>query len=338
MPRDRQRSASSSANERLERRSRHDADRRKRDVTSDDEESRRERRHKRRKYSDDESMEDTEDRKYRRRSRSISKGDERRKEHKRRDRSRSRDRERRRRDRSRSRSPRRHRKPRRDNDRSASPRRSHKSSRRERDRRRHEESASLSPPPQPRSRAPLPDQDVAFGVEKGNISKDADGKPIEKQKPNYGNTGLLARETNTVAGTKIVLKYNEPADSRKPPLKQAWRMYIFKGSALLDTVPLHTRSCWLIGREAQVADLLVEHPSTSSQHAVIQFRYTARTNVFGDKDSRVRPYLIDLESSNGTMVNGEKVEASRFIELMDGDLLKLGSSEREYVVQLPPTE
>ena len=32
-----------------------------------------------------------------------------------------------------------------------------------------------------------------------------------------------------------------------------------------------------------------------------------------------RPFIIDLESTNGTLVNGEKVPAARFYELMAGD-------------------
>lgn len=163
-------------------------------------------------------------------------------------------------------------------------------------------------------------------------------KPIVKEKPNFGNSGLLAKESNIVAGTKIVLKYNEPPEARKPPASQAWRMYIFKGDDLVDTVPLHTRSCWLIGREAAVTDLLVEHPSTSKQHAVIQFRHSVKVNEFGDRTNVVRPYLLDLESANGTELNGERLEGSRYFEIRDKDMMKIGLSEREYVFMLPPSE
>lgn len=162
--------------------------------------------------------------------------------------------------------------------------------------------------------------------------------PIAKEKPNFGNSGLLAKESNTVAGTKIVLKYNEPPEARKPPASQAWRMYIFKSDDLVDTVPLHTRSCWLIGREAAVTDLLVEHPSTSKQHAVIQFRHSVKVNEFGDRTNVVRPYLLDLESANGTELNGERLEGSRYFEVRDKDMMKIGLSEREYVFMLPPSE
>ena len=107
-----------------------------------------------------------------------------------------------------------------------------------------------------RSTAPLPSQQATF-------TKDSDPDAIimpdepEKQKPNYAPSGLLAAETNTVANTSIMLKYNEPPESRLPPASQPWRLYVFKAKDLLDTIPLHTRPCWLFGREKAVVDVPV---------------------------------------------------------------------------------
>lgn len=84
-----------------------------------------------------------------------------------------------------------------------------------------------------------------------------------------------------------------------------------------------------------VVDFPVDHPSCSKQHAVIQFRYVEKKNEFGDKDGKVRPYVIDLESANGTMVNGDKVPGGRYLELRDKDVMKFGLSTREYVLMLP---
>jgi len=44
-----------------------------------------------------------------------------------------------------------------------------------------------------------------------------------------------------------------------------------------------------------------------------------------------RPYLIDLNSSNGTFINGEKLEPSRYYELKQGDVVKFGFSTRDYI-------
>lgn len=164
----------------------------------------------------------------------------------------------------------------------------------------------------------------------------ATGPPPPKQKPNYKPTGLLAKEANTVAGTSKVLKYHEPPEARKPPPQEPWRLYVFKQKDLTDTIHLHTRSVWLVGRDQSIADLHVEHPSLSKQHAVVQFRYLTTRNEYGEKTSTVKPYLIDLESANGTRLNGERVAASRYVELVDGDVVGFGESEREYVMMLPP--
>jgi smad nuclear-interacting protein 1 len=85
-------------------------------------------------------------------------------------------------------------------------------------------------------------------------------------------------------------------------------------------------------------DLPAEHPSISKQHAVIQFRHIEKTNEYGDRIGKVRPYIIDLESANGTKLNGEEIPASRYLELRDKDLLQFGDSTREYVLMLPPKD
>lgn len=160
---------------------------------------------------------------------------------------------------------------------------------------------------------------------------------MEKEKPNFGNTGRLAAESNTVevaGGGSVVLKYHEPPEARKPPPKDAWRLYVFKGEDLLEVVELGGRSCWLVGRDRLVVDFPLDHPSCSKQHAAIQFRFVERRNEFGDRVGRVRPYLIDLESANGSSVNGEGVPGGRFVEIRDKDVLKFGMSGREYVLML----
>ncbi|KAK5074666.1 hypothetical protein LTR64_000870 [Lithohypha guttulata] len=162
---------------------------------------------------------------------------------------------------------------------------------------------------------------------------------IEKQKPNFAPSGKLAAASNTVqtAGQTIVLKYHEPAEARKPPARDAWRMYIFKNDEIVDTVQLFEQSCWLFGREMAVVDIPIEHPSCSKQHAVIQFRYSEKRNEFGDKIGKVKPYVLDLESSNGTFINEQRIPDAKYVEVKDKDVIKFGDSRREYVVQLPKT-
>ncbi|KAM3459532.1 hypothetical protein MY5147_004647 [Beauveria neobassiana] len=182
---------------------------------------------------------------------------------------------------------------------------------------------------------PLPSQEASFAVTRGEEPE----KP--KEKANFGHTGLLAAASNSVTqadGSTVTLKYHEPSEARKPPPRDQWKLYVFKGQDIVDTVDLSARSCWLVGRDMAVIDLPAEHPSISKQHAVIQFRYTERRNEFGDKIGKVKPYLIDLESANGTMLNGVRIQDSRYLELRDKDMVQFGQSTREYVVMLAPRE
>ena len=85
------------------------------------------------------------------------------------------------------------------------------------------------------------------------------------------------------------------------------------------------------GRERRVADIPLDHPSCSSQHAVLQFRLTQKQEG-GVTTKLVRPYLLDLGSTNGSYVNGERVEPQRYVELLEKDVLRFGYSSREYVL------
>lgn len=64
----------------------------------------------------------------------------------------------------------------------------------------------------------------------GSVSRSA-SPPVNKAKPNFSASGLLAAETNTVKSidgkNSTVLKYNEPPEARKPVV--GWRLYVFKG-------------------------------------------------------------------------------------------------------------
>lgn len=184
---------------------------------------------------------------------------------------------------------------------------------------------------------PLPSQADSFAVDKGDL----DEPPKPKEQPNFSHSGSLAKASNSVQqadGSTITLKYHEPPEARKPPAKDDWKLFVFKGDDVVDTVGLSARSCWLVGRETAVVDLAAEHPSISKQHAVLQFRHVEKRNEFGDRIGRVKPYLIDLESANGTELNGKKVADSRYVELRDKDVVKFGHSTREYVVMLAPRD
>jgi len=150
----------------------------------------------------------------------------------------------------------------------------------------------------------------------------------EKEKPSLALSGKLTEDTNTFRG--VLIKYIEPPEARKP--KKHWRFYPFKGETALPVLHLHRQSAFLLGRDRRVADIPIDHPSCSKQHAALQFRMVEFTRADGRVGRRVRPYVIDLGSANGSYVNGQRIEPQRYVELFEKDVVKFGFSSREYVL------
>ncbi|XP_072751314.1 smad nuclear-interacting protein 1 [Anoplolepis gracilipes] len=150
----------------------------------------------------------------------------------------------------------------------------------------------------------------------------------EKEKPNFELSGKLTEDMNTVNG--VVIKYSEPEDAKKP--KRRWRLYPFKGEKALPTLYIHRQSAYLMGRDRKVADIPLDHPSCSKQHAALQYRLVSYQKEGGIEGRRIRPYIIDLESANGTFVNNVKLEPRRYHELLEKDVVRFGFSTREYVL------
>lgn len=88
----------------------------------------------------------------------------------------------------------------------------------------------------------------------------------------------------------------------------------------------------MFGRERKAADIPIDHPSCSKQHAVIQYRLTKKKDADGLLNEAIRPYLMDLGSTNGTFVNGDRIESQKYYELLEKDLIKFGNSSREYIL------
>lgn len=162
-----------------------------------------------------------------------------------------------------------------------------------------------------------------------NDAPDADeATEKEKEKPNFGLSGKLTEDTNKVNG--VVIKYAEPPEARRS--KRLWRFYPFKGTESLQIIHLHRQSCYLIGRDKHICEMTVDHPSCSKQHAALQYRLVPYEREDGSKGKHVLPYIIDLESANGTFVNGNKIDPKKYVELREKDVVKFGFSTREYVL------
>jgi smad nuclear-interacting protein 1 len=98
----------------------------------------------------------------------------------------------------------------------------------------------------------------------------------------------------------VVLKFTEPLDAAAPE-KDEWTMYPFKGdqsigkslsvlsSFDIDPIKLGPKSSvYLFGRDNRVADILLENPSCSMQHAVLQFREKHVTRTLSTEEQTAR--------------------------------------------------
>ncbi|KAM8796173.1 smad nuclear-interacting protein 1, partial [Eudromia elegans] len=175
------------------------------------------------------------------------------------------------------------------------------------------------------------EKNEASGVSQNPELRQSENKPkepVKKEKPSFELSGALLEDTNTFRG--VVIKYSEPPEARIP--KTRWRLYPFKNDEFLPVMYIHRQSAYLLGRHRRIADIPIDHPSCSKQHAVFQYRLVEYTRADGTVGRRVRPYIIDLGSGNGTFLNNQRIEPQRYYELKEKDVLKFGFSSREYVL------
>lgn len=169
-------------------------------------------------------------------------------------------------------------------------------------------------------------QEKSMGHSRLNEEDDCSGAQsfsADMQMPDFRLSGNLAKETNMKNGVALV--HSEPLEAHRPTSR--WRLYVFKNEHLLDQPISLSQSRYIFGREHRVADVPIDHLSCSKQHAVLQFRLTTKANI-----QDVRPYLMDLGSTNGTFLNGDKLEPERYYELLDKDVFKFGHSTRDFVL------
>uniref|UniRef100_A0A2K5RML0 FHA domain-containing protein n=1 Tax=Cebus imitator TaxID=2715852 RepID=A0A2K5RML0_CEBIM len=149
-----------------------------------------------------------------------------------------------------------------------------------------------------------------------------------KEKPSFELSGALLEDTNTFWG--VVIKYSEPPKAGVP--RKWWCLYPFKNDEVLPVMYIHRQSAYLLGGHCRIADIPIDRPSCSKQHVVFQYRLVEYTPADGTVGRRVKPYISDLGSGNGTFLSNKRIEPQRYYELKEKDVLKFGFSSREYVL------
>ena len=166
-------------------------------------------------------------------------------------------------------------------------------------------------------------------------------KKLKQEEPprpivaNFGLSGVLASDKktgNVVAltdkGEKVITSYSQPPDACEP--QGDWRIFVFKGDDDVNTLYLHRKSFFIFGRDENLSDVLLDHPSCSKEHAALQYR---------KRNGVVKLYIIDLESTSGTYLNNDKISPARYVEIKDGDVIKFGDeSAIDYVFKQPSSK
>jgi pSer/pThr/pTyr-binding forkhead associated (FHA) protein len=109
----------------------------------------------------------------------------------------------------------------------------------------------------------------------------------------------------------------------------SYSLEVLKEGSIVGCLQLNEKAFYIVGRQPDICDIGLEHPSISRQHAVIQH---GPTNIF----------LFDLQSPHGTYVNKTKILSLTYHPLHVGDIIKFGQSTRLYIVcgpeELKPAE
>ncbi|RHY04823.1 hypothetical protein DYB38_003025 [Aphanomyces astaci] len=98
---------------------------------------------------------------------------------------------------------------------------------------------------------------------------------------------------------------------------------VWKDGVVAEKLPIGQQACYVLGRNADVCDFELAHPSISRQHAAIVHTKAGTLEV------------MDLESAQGTTVDGVELSGpNEFRKAVDnGSEIVFGASSRRYIVR-----
>lgn len=164
--------------------------------------------------------------------------------------------------------------------------------------------------------------------------------------------GVVSAAARMAVVNSAEVGYREPEDAAAPVEGDGWRAFVFRKGDPLGSengcVNLDRQRFYLFGRDRAVSHVLMGHPSCSKQHAVVQFRRISKQQYcvergaawgeidveeweLADDEMIVVPHVVDLQSRNGTYLNGHRIPADTYIPLKPCDSLTFGASPREWM-------
>ena len=160
----------------------------------------------------------------------------------------------------------------------------------------------------PISESPLADQDV-IEIGETTICFFADIRDFHGVADEV-SVSVKAKKSSTLDQTQQMTYVTSTKTLRQAQIE----LKILSGS-MKDKVLKFQKSSIIIGRVD--ADLMLDYPDASRNHALIE--------ILSEKNM----FLKDLESTNGTILNGNKITVER---LSDGDEIEIGNTRIQFIV------
>ncbi|XP_068928202.1 kanadaptin isoform X2 [Petaurus breviceps papuanus] len=164
-------------------------------------------------------------------------------------------------------------------------------------------------------------------VRRRDVQEEPGPEPPVEEKPRPSRSAAGAPPAESPAPAP---PYQEPPWGGPPDAP--YYLETLKGGTILGSRSLEGRSRCVFGRLSS-CDVILEHPSVSRFHAVLQHR--AR-GLAGDEDPRGPGfYLYDLGSTHGTFLNKIRVPPRTYCRVHVGHVLRFGASTRLFILQGP---
>ncbi|TVU11654.1 hypothetical protein EJB05_45251, partial [Eragrostis curvula] len=196
-------------------------------------------------------------------------------------------------------------------------------------------SSSMSPPPPPKPSTLAPPQQLVVASEPDPSPAGVDGSAnpstSDSSAEEAGNTSRTASGDTEMeeAAAAPVERQSQPRP-RAPYTIPEWSaapdhpffLEVLKDGIIFDKLDVCKKGAYMFGR-IDMCDFVLEHPTISRFHAVLQFR----------NDGKV--FLYDLGSTHGSFINKSQIKKRLYTEIHVGDVIRFGQSSRLYIFQGP---
>ncbi|KAF7824972.1 kanadaptin [Senna tora] len=183
---------------------------------------------------------------------------------------------------------------------------------------------AMGPPPPKNPNLPSnPEPDSTpsnTDVAEGQPQSETPAQPAENNPESSSPDDVSAKPSTPKQPQSAGVPYKIPAWSGAPC--HQFYLEVIKNGSIIDQFNVYEKGAYMFGR-LDLCDFILEHPTISRFHAVIQFKRSGNA------------YIYDLGSTHGTFLNKNQVEKNTYIDLHVGDVIRFGRSSRLFIFQGP---